>query len=140
MQAADSAPSRPHVTGEQSRRDPARRDPAGPGGAHAVRHACRLPGGRRLAEPAGAAGTVLTSQGGTVLAECRPAGAYLVSWSPTQGYEADDVARGPGRHGAGGLRIRRELGDDGGVLPGRHGRATCRLLVHPTPGASGTDE
>ena len=37
----------------QSRRDPARRDPAGPGGAHAVRHACRLPGGRRLAEPAG---------------------------------------------------------------------------------------
>ena len=42
-----------------------------------------------------AAGTVLTSQGGTVLAECRPAGAYLVSWSPTQGYEADDVTRGP---------------------------------------------
>ena len=30
-----------------------------------------------------------------MLAECRPAGAYLVSWSPVQGYQADDVARGP---------------------------------------------
>jgi hypothetical protein len=45
--------------------------------------------------PPTAAGTVLTSQGGTVLAECRPAGAYLVSWSPTQGYEAANVIRGP---------------------------------------------
>ena len=41
------------------------------------------------------AGTVLTSLGGSVLAECRPAGAYLVSWSPVQGYQADHVARGP---------------------------------------------
>ena len=41
------------------------------------------------------AGTVLMSPGGSVLAECRPAGAYLVSWSPVQGYEADDVTRGP---------------------------------------------
>jgi len=30
-----------------------------------------------------------------VLAECRSAGAYLVSWSPVQGYEVDDVTRGP---------------------------------------------
>jgi hypothetical protein len=45
--------------------------------------------------PPATAGTVLMSQGGTVLAECRPAGAYLVSWSPTQGYEAADVTRGP---------------------------------------------
>ncbi len=42
-----------------------------------------------------AAGTVLTSAGGTVLAECVSAGSYLVSWSPTQGYEADQVIRGP---------------------------------------------
>jgi len=41
------------------------------------------------------AGTVLTSMGGSVLAECRSAGAYLVSWSPVQGYQADDVTRGP---------------------------------------------
>ena len=45
--------------------------------------------------PQAASGTVLTSQGGTVLAECRSAGAYLVSWSPTQGYEATGVVRGP---------------------------------------------
>jgi hypothetical protein len=38
---------------------------------------------------------VLTSRGGTVLAECRPAGAYLVSWSPVPGYEATGVVRGP---------------------------------------------
>jgi hypothetical protein len=46
-------------------------------------------------DPQAAAGTVLTSPGGTVLAECRAAGTYLVSWSPTQGYEASDVTRGP---------------------------------------------
>jgi hypothetical protein len=40
-------------------------------------------------------GTVLMSQGGTVLAECRSAGAYLVSWSPAPGYQADNVTRGP---------------------------------------------
>jgi hypothetical protein len=42
-----------------------------------------------------AGGTVLTSPGGTVLAECWSAGAYLVSWSPTQGYQATGVIRGP---------------------------------------------
>jgi serine/threonine-protein kinase len=45
--------------------------------------------------PQAAAGTVLTSAGGTVLAECLAAGTYLVSWSPTQGYETSDVTRGP---------------------------------------------
>ena len=44
---------------------------------------------------AGAASTVLTSQGGTVVADCRPAGAYLVSWSPVPGYESGTVIRGP---------------------------------------------
>jgi hypothetical protein len=39
--------------------------------------------------------TVLTSVGGTVVAECRSAGAYLVSWSPTPGYEIGLVVRGP---------------------------------------------
>jgi hypothetical protein len=39
--------------------------------------------------------TVLTSVGGTVVADCRPAGAYMVSWSPTPGYESGLVARGP---------------------------------------------
>ena len=45
--------------------------------------------------PQAAGGTVLTSQGGTVVAECRSTGVYLVSWSPTQGYEATGVIRGP---------------------------------------------
>jgi hypothetical protein len=40
-------------------------------------------------------GTVLTSAGGEVVASCEAAGAYLISWSPLQGYEADYVNRGP---------------------------------------------
>jgi hypothetical protein len=39
--------------------------------------------------------TDLTSAGGSVVAGCQPAGAYLVSWSPAQGYEASWVIRGP---------------------------------------------
>jgi hypothetical protein len=39
--------------------------------------------------------TALTSIGGTVVAGCQGAGAYLVSWSPAQGYEVDRVVRGP---------------------------------------------
>ena len=29
------------------------------------------------------------------MASCQPAGAYLVSWSPQQGYEVSGVTRGP---------------------------------------------
>ena len=39
--------------------------------------------------------TLLSSQGGTVVADCRPAGAYLLSWSPAPGYEIGTVIRGP---------------------------------------------
>jgi hypothetical protein len=39
--------------------------------------------------------TDLTSAGGSVVAGCQPAGAYLVSWSPAQGYEAYLKNRGP---------------------------------------------
>jgi hypothetical protein len=42
-----------------------------------------------------AASTVLTSVGGTLVAQCRPSGTFLVSWSPAPGYEAGAVARGP---------------------------------------------
>src|SRR5262252_6739626 len=41
------------------------------------------------------AGTLLSSAGGSVMAGCRPAGAFLISWSPQPGYTADDVVRGP---------------------------------------------
>ncbi len=44
---------------------------------------------------AGPASTVLTSPGGTVVADCVPSGAYLVSWSPVPGYESGAVIRGP---------------------------------------------
>ena len=39
--------------------------------------------------------TVLTSIGGTVMADCQAAAAYLASWSPALGYEATTVIRGP---------------------------------------------
>jgi eukaryotic-like serine/threonine-protein kinase len=44
---------------------------------------------------AGPTSTVLTSVGGTVVADCRPDGAYLVSWSPAPGYEVGTAVRGP---------------------------------------------
>ena len=40
-------------------------------------------------------GELLISKDGTVVAACKPAGAYLVSWSPQQGFAADHVVRGP---------------------------------------------
>jgi hypothetical protein len=42
-----------------------------------------------------AGGTLLTSPGGSVVAGCGHDGAYLVSWSPQQGYEVTSVVRGP---------------------------------------------
>jgi hypothetical protein len=47
------------------------------------------------ATPAATAGTLLTSSGGSVVAACGSSGAYLISWSPQQGYLAEDVVRGP---------------------------------------------
>jgi len=38
---------------------------------------------------------VLTSQGGTLVASCADAHAYLVSWSPQQGFGSTGVVRGP---------------------------------------------
>lgn len=42
-----------------------------------------------------ASGTLLESPDGSVMAECLPAGAYLLYWSPNQGFQADEVHRGP---------------------------------------------
>lgn len=47
------------------------------------------------AAPQATAGTLLISAGGSVLASCQPGGAYLVYWSPAQGFEAGNVVRGP---------------------------------------------
>jgi hypothetical protein len=43
----------------------------------------------------GPAGTFLESDDGSVTATCQPGGAYLLYWSPNQGFQADDVHRGP---------------------------------------------
>jgi hypothetical protein len=45
--------------------------------------------------PRTAEGTVLTSQGGTLVASCTGGRAYVVSWSPQQGFGSSDVVRGP---------------------------------------------
>src|SRR5262245_15689626 len=44
---------------------------------------------------ASTSGTVLSSSGGTVVAQCATTGAFLLSWSPQQGFTASSVARGP---------------------------------------------
>jgi hypothetical protein len=41
----------------------------------------------------------LAGQAGSVIAECTPAGAVLVSWTPAQGYAVERVERGPGEYG-----------------------------------------
>ena len=71
---------------------PARRHPKPRGSAPATA-AASAPAAPAPAPQA--ASTVLTSAGGTVVASCESAGAYLVSWSPQQGYEVLSVARGP---------------------------------------------
>ena len=38
---------------------------------------------------------MLTSAGGTLVATCAGARAYVVSWSPQQGFASSDVVRGP---------------------------------------------
>jgi hypothetical protein len=40
-------------------------------------------------------GSLLVSQGGSVMASCQSGRAYLQYWSPNQGYRSDDVFRGP---------------------------------------------
>jgi hypothetical protein len=71
-----------------------RRSVAGPASltapsSPATRHSAPPP------PPGTAGGTVLTSAGGTVVASCAGARAYLVSWSPQQGFGSNDVVRGP---------------------------------------------
>jgi hypothetical protein len=59
------------------------------------RRTSTVSGAGGTAGTAGTGGTVLTSSGGTVVAQCAPAGAFLVSWSPQQGFQASRVTRGP---------------------------------------------
>jgi hypothetical protein len=60
---------------------------------NAPQKSCRLAGSAPSLGTGG--GTVLTSPGGTVVASCAGARAYLVSWSPQQGFGSSGVVRGP---------------------------------------------
>lgn len=60
----------------------------------------RSPGPARQpprAHPPVAVTRLLSSSGGTAVGRCVADRVYLVSWSPAQGYRADEVWRGPGR-------------------------------------------
>jgi hypothetical protein len=91
------------------------------------------------AAPPSVAPTLLTSADGSVLASCQPAGAYLVYWSPDQGFTADDVARGPAlvasvtfSNTAGGVVMRVSCSSGSPVAH--------VLTISPSPSASSRDE
>ena len=95
-EAAEAPPSTAASdTGGPTASAPARTAPA----ASATPSATDVPAPGQGADTATASpsgdGTVLTSAGGEVVASCQAAGAYLISWSPLQGYEVDGVNRGP---------------------------------------------
>ena len=69
---------------------------ASPSGAKsASRPAAAAAPGRAQPKAASAGSTVLTSSGGTVVASCLSAGAFLQSWSPQQGFLVSSSVRGP---------------------------------------------
>jgi hypothetical protein len=66
-------------------------------------------GGGSAAASAPDGGTrLLSTTGGTILARCSGGQVTLVSWSPAQGYRADDVAPGP----AASARVKFKAGRD----------------------------
>lgn len=97
------------------------------------------PGPLAGAAPPSVPPTLLTSADGSLLAVCQPAGAYLVYWSPDQGYSADEVARGPAPvasvtfiNQAGGVIMRVSCAS---------GTPVARVVpVGPEPSASPSDE
>lgn len=60
------------------------------------------------------AGELLTSPEGWVIASCQPGGAYLMTESPQQGYEADHVIKGPSPVAS--VVFRASSGSSGGVI------------------------
>lgn len=72
------------------------RSPSGsPSPVRPAAHPSTRPAAHRTSPPATGVSRLLTSPGGTAEARCGTGGAYLVYWSPAQGFEADDVSRGP---------------------------------------------
>lgn len=92
------APAGPSAGVTDAATEAASDGPAPPGGAAATPPApAPPPSGSPAAagSPAGGVQRLLSSPGGTVVARCSGAGAYLVSWSPAQGYQVARVERGP---------------------------------------------
>ncbi len=91
QQLTVSAVNRALASGGQ---DPEPSPAARPSRGTRHRHVAAAPSASASA-PATSPGTLLSSPGGSVLAGCAGSGAYLISWSPQQGYAADSVVRGP---------------------------------------------
>ena len=81
--------------GQPSDGQPSSGDPSGLATQTPTQASTSSPAPSGLDNPPQPVGTVLTSRGGDVVASCLPGGAYLDSWSPSQGYEVDSVFRGP---------------------------------------------
>jgi serine/threonine-protein kinase len=95
-EAAEAPPSAvARDTGSPAASAPARTAPAASATASATDVPATGQGDNTTTASPPGDGTVLTSAGGEVVASCQAAGAYLISWSPLQGYEATDVNRGP---------------------------------------------
>jgi len=103
-EAAERAAAMPRhaVPPKAARRGPSRmarrRDSLPPARLQPARRGAPVPVARHSApppSPGATGGTVLTSAGGTLVASCAGARAYLVSWSPQQGFGSTGVIRGP---------------------------------------------
>jgi len=99
-EAAERTAAMPHRSGPRSMP----RRPGSPSHSPAAPAAPHSPGAHRHSaahrpapppSPGAADGTVLTSEGGTLVAACAGGRAYVVSWSPQQGFASSDVVRGP---------------------------------------------
>jgi hypothetical protein len=90
-EAAERTAAMPHRSASRSH------SPAAPHSSGAHRHsAAHRP--TPPPSPGAAGGTVLTSQGGPIVASCTGTHAYVVSWSPQQGFASADVVRGPAKN------------------------------------------
>lgn len=104
---ASSAPRAPRATPAPTPvssppRATASRSPSSTPRATASRTSAPAPTPRATRSPApttaAAVRAAFSSAGGSVVAECRGSTAYLVSWSPADGYVVDEVERGPDDH------------------------------------------
>ena len=86
-----------------------------------------------------ASGTQLDSPDGSVMAQCLPAGAYLLYWWPNQGFQADEVHRGPAPFAT---VIFRGAGNSIGVHVSCRGGTPVERLYQPSgdDGSGGHDE